>query len=93
MEVIVQSSCQLKRESVVVAEFFILSFHSGHSQVHGSDLNSSSDKKPVSTQKNIMARKPQRRLSASCQFWNPSLWKKHYHHKRGHLCRQCEHRA
>lgn len=93
MEIIVQSSCQLKRESVVVAECFILSFHSGHSQVHGSDLNSSSDKKPVSTQKTIMARKPQRRLSASCQFWNSSLWKKHYHHKRGHLCRQCEHRA
>lgn len=60
MEVIVQSSCQLKRQSLVVAECFILSFHSGHSQVHGSDLNSSSDKH-VSTQKTIMARKPQRR--------------------------------
>lgn len=48
MEVIVQSSCQLKRESVVVAEYFILSFQSGHFQVHGSDLNSSSDDKHVS---------------------------------------------
>lgn len=51
MEVIVQSSCQLKRESVVVAECFILSFRSGHPQVHGSDLKSSSDNKHVSTQK------------------------------------------
>lgn len=93
MEVIVQPSCQLKRESVVVAECFILSFHSGHSQVHRSDLNSSSDNKHVSTQKTIMARKPQRRLSVSCQFWNPSLWKEHYHHKWGHLCGQGEHRA
>lgn len=73
MEVIVQSSCQLKRESVVVAECFILSFHSGDSEVHGSDLNSPGDNKHVSTQKTITARKSQRRLSASCQFWNPSL--------------------
>lgn len=93
MEVIVQPSCQLKGESVVVAECFILSFHSGHSQVHRSDLSSSSDNKHVSTQKTIMARKPQRRLSVSCQFWTPSLWKEHYHHKWGHFCGQCEHRA
>lgn len=93
MEVIVQPACQLKRESVVVTECFILSFHSGHSQIHRSDLNSSSDNKHVSTQKTIMARKPQRRLSVSCQFWTTSLWKEHYHHKWGHLCGQCEHRA
>lgn len=75
MEVIVQPSCQLKGESVVVAECFILSFHSGHSQVHRSDLSSSSDNKHVSTHKTITARKPQRRLSVSCQFWTPSFGK------------------